>query len=129
MATDHERFLLMQAASHRPQSIDVDRSSDLLSVQWADGHASSFRLEWLRMVCPCATCAEEKRNAGVDPLRLVVGPPPSASVTDAELVGNYALRLRWADGHDGGIYSFAQLRASCPCPLCCRSEPPHLLVV
>ena len=25
-------------------------------------------------------------------------------------VGNYALSMRWGDGHDGGIYSFAFLR-------------------
>ena len=31
-------------------------------------------------------------------------------VTHAELVGNYALKLDWSDGHTSGIYSFAYLR-------------------
>lgn len=28
----------------------------------------------------------------------------------AELVGSYALRIVWADGHNAGIYDFAYLR-------------------
>ncbi len=32
------------------------------------------------------------------------------TVTHAELVGNYALKLVFSDGHDTGIYSFAYLR-------------------
>jgi hypothetical protein len=29
---------------------------------------------------------------------------------DAALVGNYALKIRFSDGHDTGIYSWAYLR-------------------
>ena len=32
------------------------------------------------------------------------------TVESAELVGNYALRLRFSDGHDTGIYSWQYLR-------------------
>ena len=114
-------------ANHRPQKIAVERAAGVLAIRWADGHESSYRLGWLRTVCPCATCAEEKRSAAADPLRLVTGPRPSAGVTGAELVGNYAVRIVWADGHDGGIYGFSGLRASCPCPACRGAEMPHLL--
>ena len=119
---------MMQVATHRPQKLAVDREASLLRIHWVDGHASDFRLAWLRAVCPCATCAEAKRTADADPLQLVVGPGPSAAVTGAELVGNYALRIIWADGHDGGIYGFSGLRASCPCAECGGIEPDHLRV-
>jgi len=118
---------MADVTTHRPQKLAVDRTAGLFTVRWADGHESSYRLGWLRSVCPCASCAEEKRSANADPLRLITGPPPSAGVTSAELVGNYAVRVVWADGHDGGIYGFSSLRASCPCPLCCGSEPAYLL--
>ena len=62
-----------------------------------------------------------------DPLRLMTGPPPSAVVEGAELVGNYAIRFTWADGHGSGIYGFSSLRASCPCLACNNSEPSTLL--
>jgi len=35
-------------------------------------------------------------------------------VVDAQLVGNYALKIVWSDGHDSGIYSFRYLRDICP---------------
>jgi DUF971 family protein len=31
------------------------------------------------------------------------------SATKAEMVGNYALRIEWSDGHASGIYSFEHL--------------------
>jgi len=117
---------MTQTAPHRPRQLTVDREDGFLRIGWADGHESQYRLEWLRIVCPCASCAEQKRTAAADPLRLIEGPGPSAGVTNAELVGNYALRIVWADGHDGGIYGFSSLRASCPCADCRGSEPPHL---
>ena len=33
------------------------------------------------------------------------------TVDEAELVGRYALRIRWKDGHDSGVYDFALLRS------------------
>ncbi len=114
------------AISPRPRAITVERAAGTLTIVWADDHVSTYRLAWLRQVCPCASCNEARRAAQEDPLQLRVGPPPSDQVVDAALVGNYALRLIWADGHDTGIYSFAALRTSCPCPQCNDGEPAGL---
>ncbi len=110
----------------QPIDLTVDRSAGDLTIDWADGHRSQFRLAWMRSVCPCASCREERRQAEEDPLRLSVGPPPDAGVGSAELVGNYAIRFTWSDGHGNGIYGFSSLRASCPCPECNRGEPQAL---
>lgn len=40
------------------------------------------------------------------------------TVESAELVGNYAVRFVWRDGHDTGIYEFRALRDLCPCDAC-----------
>jgi DUF971 family protein len=99
-----------------------------LRIQWADGHSSEFSLAWLRANCPCATCREERRErAESGGLVLQSGPPPSSQVVGAELVGSYAMRIDWSDGHSTGIYPFAALRASCPCPDCNPGGPPPLL--
>jgi DUF971 family protein len=37
---------------------------------------------------------------------------------DITTVGNYALSLKWFDGHDSGIYSFKYLRSLCRCAQC-----------
>jgi DUF971 family protein len=112
---------------NHPLDLTIDREAAQLTVEWADGHTSRYRLPWLRKVCPCATCLEERDQAANDPLRLMSGPLPSAVVESAELVGNYAIRFSWADGHGNGIYGFTSLRASCPCAVCNAGEPEYLL--
>jgi DUF971 family protein len=113
----------------KPANITVDREAGRLRLTWPDGHVSDYPLRWVRSHCPCATCREERRVAALDtdPLRLHSGPPPSTQVAGAELVGNYALRLRWSDGHDSGIFSFEALRRSCPCKECNPEGPPPFL--
>lgn len=113
----------------RPKAIAIERQAALLRITWPDGHVSAYALHWVRAHCPCATCREERSAAALntDPLRLLSGPPPSTQIAGAELVGNYALRLRWTDGHDAGIYPFTGLRASCPCVECNPAGPPPFL--
>jgi hypothetical protein len=43
--------------------------------------------------------------------------------TSAELVGNYAIRIRFSDGHDTGIYSWAYLREIDPARQVDRDRP------
>lgn len=113
----------------RPKEIAIERNKGLLQITWPDGHSSEFALRWMRANCPCATCREERRAAALntDLLKLTPGPPPSIQIADAELVGNYAIRLRWTDGHDAGIFPFTSLRACCPCALCNPDGQPSLL--
>lgn len=46
-----------------------------------------------------------------------------ATAVGAELVGNYALRIRFSDGHDTGIYSWQYLREIDPS----RADPPSVV--
>jgi len=120
---------MLDMTHHRPQDLTVDRAAGTLTVLWQGGHRSTYPLRWLRANCPCATCREQRREAAlqVDTLTLSAGPPPSTEIINAELVGNYAVRFTWADGHDTGIYVFSALRQSCPCADCNPSGPPPLL--
>lgn len=115
----------------RPQDITIDRTAGVMRILWLDDHTSEFSLRWLRANCPCATCREERRAAAMavaDSLRLTAAPPPSTEVTGAEFVGQYAIRLTWSDGHATGIFPFAALRASCPCPACNPEGAPPLVM-
>ncbi len=96
-----------------------------VEIDWADGHRSSWTFSWLRNACPCATCNEERektgRPAGVPkpkpggPLVLYEAPVRPVDVTP---VGKYALRFKWSDGHESGIYSWDYFRRVCPCAAC-----------
>ena len=118
-----------QMNPERPKEITVDRAAGALRVTWLDNHTSVYPLRWLRANCPCATCREDRRANALDTneLKLLSGPLPSAEIVAAELVGHYAVRFTWADGHATGIYPFSALRASCPCLRCNPNGAPPLL--
>ncbi len=102
------------------QNITVDREAETLEITWADGHHSVYPLSGLRNVCPCAECQGGHENMGGPPDRQGLHEKPHTTwkLTDAYLIGNYALGFTWADGHDDGIYTWNYLRALCPCEQC-----------
>ena len=97
-------------AGNTPAQLDVKKDKGL-SIVWSDGASSNFDLATLRSACPCAKCKEEREQAGKSLLRVMPGNyTDDLKIAAAELVGNYAIRLIWSDGHDLGIYSFDFLR-------------------
>ena len=82
-----------------------------MRVEWSDGHVSEFPFDYLRGWCPCALCQGHGGER-----RFVAR--PGAKLAEITVVGNYALSLTWAGGHDTGIYTYPYLREICPCPAC-----------
>lgn len=91
-----------------------------VQITWADQHVSCYSYSGLREHCPCAMCRAQKREGGVDGL-LATMARPDLTARDIQTVGRYALHIVFADGHDGGIFTFDMLREMCPCPQCTRS--------
>ena len=82
-----------------------------LEVEWADGHRTSYATAELRRLCPCAHCVNELTGVRMlDPADV----PDDLTHLDVRLVGNYALALRFSDGHETGIYPFRMLRENDP---------------
>lgn len=97
-----------------PRDLRLDRR-DGLHVIWGDGRVSHYPLRLLRENCPCAACAEKKREAarrvGTFPLTVLRATLPTGEAfREARLVGNYALHITWADEHSAGFYDFKYLR-------------------
>jgi ATP-binding protein involved in chromosome partitioning len=62
----------------------------------------------MRLACPCAQCVEEMTGRPLlDPAAVPTEVRPLAVV----LVGTYAIRVHWSDGHSTGLYTFEWLRA------------------
>ena len=93
-----------------PTDIELDARARKLRIAGADGRRSEFEGEYLRWRCPCATCSGEGEFAGVLKTKTSMS-PDEIEMTDAELVGRYALKPTWRDGHDTGIFTFRSLRA------------------
>ncbi len=87
----------------------------ILGIEWTDGHRSRWRLAHLRRHCPCASCIDEWTGK---PILKPEEVDDNLSATVVESVGRYALTIRFADGHNTGIYSFPLLRELCQCDQC-----------
>jgi len=93
-----------------PTDIELDTGGRRVRFVWADGRRSDYDWEYLRWRCPCATCSGEGEFAGELQHRTELKPDETEMV-DLELVGRYAVKPTWRNGHDTGIYTFRNLRA------------------
>ena len=85
------------------------RDPRTLSVLWEDGHSDDFDVRDLRLACHCALCVEEMSGRKLlDPKTV----RPDVSPRKIVSIGNYAIGLDWNDGHNSGIHTFKNLRAS-----------------
>lgn len=99
--------------SNHPLEIRLDRNR-ALEIRWDDGLETAIPLAKLRLACPCAICRAERESKAASPLRVIqarASAEQMATAETAELVGNYALKVRWRDGHDTGIYDYRLLRS------------------
>jgi len=92
-----------------PTDIELDSSGRRMRFTWADGRRSDYDWEYLRWRCPCATCSGEGEYAGELQGRTELRPEETVMV-DLELVGRYAVKPTWSDGHSTGIFTFRNLR-------------------
>lgn len=112
MATmTHPPSDLPDPSAPRPVRLDLDRERGL-SIDWSDGVAHFLSVATLRRHSPSADQRELRAAMARNPLTVL---PASRSdgplrAVAAEPVGHYALRIRFSDGHDTGIYTWRYLR-------------------
>ena len=96
------------------QPVDIEIEHGVaLRIQWADGIRSTIPLGELRKACPCAGCRVTREAVAQKALPVVAAIPQQEQmvmVDRAALVGRYALRIVWGDGHDTGLYEYELLR-------------------
>ena len=87
-----------------PTEIKLHQTSRAMELSFADG--TSFRLsyEFLRVYSPSA----EVRGHGPGQETLQFG-KREVTIVEVEQVGHYAIRPKFSDGHDTGIYSWDYL--------------------
>ena len=90
---------------HWPVELGYDRAARTLTIQWDDGATHVLTAELLRVESPSA----EVMGHGPGQKTIVAG---RRHVGIMEIVpeGNYAVRLRFDDLHETGIYSWRYLR-------------------
>jgi DUF971 family protein len=116
----------MNPDSVTPAKVRVKKTEGTgVEIDWKDGHQSSWSFAWLRDGCPCATCHEAREAEGrkpgepkLAPVQLLPMFKPAARPQTVTPVGKYAVRFKWEDGHESGIYSWEYLRRVCQCAEC-----------
>jgi DUF971 family protein len=85
----------------QPTSITLHRASHVLEVAYDSGETFRLPAEYLRVNSPSA----EVQGHGPGQKVLVAG-KRDVNVDAVEPVGNYAVLLRFSDGHATGLYSW-----------------------
>jgi len=100
-----------------PTDIQAHRERGILAVLWGD-QQTDLPFVFLRGQCECAACVNEWTGQRIlDPRSI----PKGISIEKMELVGNYAVRIHWSDGHNSGLYTWQRLQDMKP-----PSEPDGL---
>jgi DUF971 family protein len=85
-------------------AIKLRKQSRVLEVAFDDGSAFELPFEYLRVYSPSA----EVRGHGPGQETLQLG-KHQVQVLRVEPVGNYAVQLKFDDGHDTGLYTWSYL--------------------
>lgn len=97
----------------RPVHLDLKKDRGL-TVQWQDGSRSFYSIAYLRKMSPSADARQLREEMKTNPLTVLpsgmAGRAGPLTALSAEMVGNYAVRIHFSDGHNTGIYSWSYLR-------------------
>ena len=84
--------------------IRVRRATRRLDVSFDNGHTAQLPAEYLRVESPSA----EVQGHAPDQ-KITVAGKQSVEIVHVEPIGHYAVRIRFSDGHDTGIYTWDYL--------------------
>ena len=87
-----------------PTAITLHQTSHVLEIAFDDGRAFRLPYEYLRVYSPSA----EVRGHGPGQETLQVG-KRDVAIKEVESVGHYAIRPKFSDGHESGIYTWDYL--------------------
>ena len=89
-----------------PTGLKAFKDQRILEVTWPDNTVDRFPFKFLRCECPCAGCVDEFTGERyLDPATV----PDDVHPSEIGFSGNYALQLKWKDGHPTGLYTWALL--------------------
>jgi DUF971 family protein len=89
---------------HWPVEVKLKKAEKLLEISYDNGRAFRLPAEYLRVESPSA----EVQGHGAGQKKIVHG-RAHVGIMGVEPVGNYAIRIKFDDLHDSGIFSWRYL--------------------
>jgi DUF971 family protein len=87
-----------------PTEIRLKKQEKALEIDFSDGQSFRFPAEFLRVESPSA----EVQGHGPEQKTILAG-RSQVGIMDLDPVGNYAIRIRFDDLHETGLYSWDYL--------------------
>ena len=91
----------MNATGPWPVELRLKRAEKRIDIEFDDGKRFSLPAEYLRVESPSAEL--QGHGAGE---KTILGERAHVGIIDLEPVGNYAVRIKFDDLHDTGIFSW-----------------------
>jgi DUF971 family protein len=90
----------------------IKKEENKLIIKWNNNEIQEITLQKLRDECPCVNCkGESVIFESYIPIKTPFKPSGFYEIDKIDSVGNYAIQIKWKDGHNTGIYSWDVLRA------------------
>ena len=93
-----------QTVPRWPTELRLQPGGQVLSVSFEDGRRFDLPAEYLRVQSPSA---EVQGHSPAE--RKTVGGKRNVAIQSVDPVGHYAVKLRFDDGHDTGLFTWAYL--------------------
>ncbi|MFC5585886.1 gamma-butyrobetaine hydroxylase-like domain-containing protein [Nitratireductor kimnyeongensis] len=87
-----------------PKELRVSKDRSVMAVLFSDAEPVELSAEMLRVLSPSAEVQGHSPEQ-----RVTVSGKRHVTISRAEPVGNYAVRLVFSDGHQSGIFTWAYL--------------------
>ena len=86
----------------------VELTDENVTFTWSDGKSYTINNLDLRDGCKCALCVDEYTGVKILERDNI---PKTIKGEEAIALGNYAVSIKWSDGHTSSIYPYARLDA------------------
>jgi Mrp family chromosome partitioning ATPase/DUF971 family protein len=103
--------LVRAIGKHEAEKVELPKvnfDAEKVEINWIDGTSVTISNKKLRDNCQCALCVDE--YTGVKTLKYE-DIADDIQVLEVVPLGNYAINVKWSDGHTSSIYPYKQLKA------------------
>lgn len=101
---DHVIRALGMQNNEKLERPKINVTEKTIELSWESGKSYSIPHRELRLACPCASCVDEYTGEKLLKPEQV---PMDVKAEDVTPLGNYAVVVKWSDGHSSGIYSYS----------------------
>lgn len=87
-----------------PEEVRLSKDKNLLTVRFDNGTVYEFSAEYLRVESPSAEVQGHSPSE-----KKIIGGKENVMILALEPIGNYAVKPKFSDGHDTGIFTWDYL--------------------